>query len=69
MQKELDELAAFIRDAEPEYLLAVLWWIQNSGARHLIASCEPDDEALQAIEDRVASEYPYLFEFAVTHKP
>ncbi len=67
MEEELEQLAAFIRDTDPEYLLVALWWVQNSGVRHLIEGGEPDDEALEQLDDRVASEYPDLFEYAVVH--
>ncbi len=67
MEEELEQLVAFIRETEPEYLLMALWWVQNSGLRHLIDSGEPDDKALEQIDDRVSCEYPALFEYAVTH--
>ncbi len=67
MEEELKQLATFIRETEPEYLLVALWWLQNTGVRHLIESGEPDDDALELIDDRVASEYPALFDYAVVH--
>ncbi len=67
MEEELEQLVAFIRETEPEYLLVALWWVHYSGVRRLIDHGEPDDEALEQIDDRVSSEYPALFEYAVTH--
>ena len=67
MEEELEQLVIFIRETEPDYLLVALWWVQNSGVRYLIDNGEPDDEALEQIDERVASDYPALFEYAVAH--
>ena len=57
------ELAAFVRGLEDDLLLPALWLVRRAGLGEILSFYEPDQRALETINNRLLAENRPLYEF------
>ncbi len=63
MRSTPNDLAVFVRGLEDELLLPALWLVRRSGLGAILESYEPDERAVEIIEDRLLTKYRLLYDF------
>ncbi len=63
MRPAPEDLVAFVRGLDDDLLLPALWLIRRSGLGAILSSYEPDERAVDMINDRLFKEDHRLYEF------
>jgi hypothetical protein len=63
MRPAPSDLAAFVQGLEDELLLPALWLIRRSGLGAILTFYEPDERAVEIIDDRLFTSNRRLYEF------